>query len=208
MSLPFAPFEGAASIPTGFAEQARSLITVPAIDDDAPDELKERSKALAALVEKREKRLGKLDGSLRKLIEKPLETAGVWQGADAWREQLVDELAIELGLRRDAQALAEDHRDALQVLRRDAFAAAERAKTEIERKLIELGWRRRIDGVQDPSMIQPLFILSHPSVHATRARADELQRKVQDRSFAQSNAEAIAAVERKIVASRRKLAAV
>jgi hypothetical protein len=184
-----------------------SIITVPSIDDGAPDELKRRAAKLESLVTKRDARLEKQGASLQALRETPLEIAGVMRGEQERREQSFDELAVELGLRRDVQHLAAEHRAALSKLGHEAGQAVELAKEEIERTLLELGWHRRIAGPPQPCAILPVFILSHPRVHAARERHGELMRKANDRSLEQANAAAIAAIETRIKAARQRLGA-
>jgi hypothetical protein len=183
-------------------------IIVPAIDDDAPDELKRRAAKLAEQVTKRDARLADHDLSLQSLRDAPLETAGVMKGAHKWKETAFDELAVELRLRREVQELAAAHREALAKLRTEADAAFERTKADILQTLVGLGWHLQVSGCPDPGAILPIFYLSHPSVRAARNRADELQRKAQDRSLERSNAEAIQHIESKLTAGRERLAAV
>jgi len=182
-------------------------INVPSIDDGAPDELKQRAARLESLVKKRDARVAKRGESLQELLETPLETAGVLKGEHQWKEMNFDELAVELSLRRDVQALDSDHRAAILEMLREAAGAFERAKTEIQETLVAMGWHLP-NGAPDPHALQPIFVLSHPSVYAARVRLDELQSKLHDRALDQVNKKEIAALESKITAARQRLATV
>lgn len=183
-------------------------IIVPAIDAAAPAAVHEHAAAIASRVARLEKSRGEVDAAVDSLRQSPLDTVGVFRKEDHFRETALDDLAVELHIRQDIKLLLAEHHDALAVLRREAFEAFERTKTEIEAKLVELGFHPVNPSVLDPHRIQPGWILAHPAVRQARDRDDELSGKTADRSAYRANEAAIVSIEAKIKGARARLGAV
>jgi hypothetical protein len=118
-----------------------------------------------------------LSGDIEQVRAGGGDLVSAFERSAGFEKRVADLVQREVELRRQVDGLLAERRNTLNVLAAKANSAFEAAKSDIERRLISIGYPPILPIRIDPSRILPGDVLKHPEVIAARQRAEELALK-------------------------------